>query len=260
MNTMARRRRKKKTNKWQIIFICIAVVVAIYYLRPWDYIEEDITLTDSEWPEKDLTAGKKPYSTNYDGIDISHHQGRLHWDVVKKNRRIEFIYIKATEGRWYRDSRYFRNIRDARKADIMVGSYHFLRKGSGKSQFAHFRRVVDRSKQDLLPMVDVESDGTRGMSRSEIQKTLRDFIAEAKQYYGKSPIIYTNEAYYKKYLSPEFDNYYLFIANYSREPKLPGKVKYDIWQFSEKGRVRGIWTWVDLNRFAPGRSLDDIKL
>ena len=72
--------------------------------------------------------------------------------------------------------------------------------------------------------------------------------------------IYCSESYFKDYLSPEFDNYYLWIASYDHEPVLPGKPHYDIWQFSKHGRVPGVWNWVDLNRFAKNRSLGDIRI
>ena len=81
-----------------------------------------------------------------------------------------------------------------------------------------------------------------------------------KTYYGHSPIIYCSESYFKDYLSPEFDGYYLWIASYNHEPVLPGEPHYDIWQFSRHGRVPGVWNWVDLNRFADGRTLDDIRI
>lgn len=213
---------------------------------------------DSQWPYKDLTSGN--YSTGYDGIDISRHQGRIHWDVLRHNTNIQFVYIKATEGRKRRDPRYASNVKNAREAGFQVGSYHFLHKGSsGKEQFEHFNKVVDRDLQDLLPVVDVEDDGMRGLSRADIQKCLLEFLTAAKSCYGKSPIIYCNENFYNKYLSPEFDNYYLFIASYNHAPVLKGKPRYDIWQYSERGRVRGIWNWVDLCRFAKGRSVKDIS-
>ena len=214
---------------------------------------------DSSWPTKDLTSG--PFSKGYDGIDISRHQGRIHWDVLRHNTNIDFIFIKATEGSTISDPMYRNNVGKAHEAGFLVGAYHFLHKGSsGKEQFEHFRRVTKGSPLDLLPVVDVEDDGMRGKSREEIQTILRDFLVAAKAHYGKSPIIYCSEKYYNQYLSPEFDGYYLFIASYSHEPVLQGKPRYDIWQFSERGRVRGIWNWVDINRFAPGRSVKDIRL
>ena len=76
--------------------------------------------------------------------------------------------------------------------------------------------------------------------------------------YGVQPIIYCSASYYKDYLSPEFDEYLHFIANYSGKPVLPGEPTYDIWQFSRKGRIPGIWNWVDLNRFAEGMNVEEI--
>ena len=98
------------------------------------------------------------------------------------------------------------------------------------------------------------------MSKDEVQLSLKTFCKLCKTYYGHSPIIYCSESYFKDYLSPEFDDYYLWIASYNHEPVLPGEPHYDIWQFSRHGRVPGVWNWVDLNRFAEGRTIDDIKI
>ncbi len=214
---------------------------------------------DKLWPYKDLTSG--PYSKNYDGIDISRHQGRIHWDVLKANKDIGFIYIKASEGKTKADPMFKTNAKKAHEAGFQVGAYHFLhKKSTGTAQFEFFRRATAGCHMDLIPVVDVEDDGMRGMGRAAIQTILRDFLMAAKAHYGKSPMIYCNEAFYNKYLSPEFDSYYLFIASYNHKPVLKGKPHYDIWQFSERGRIRGIWNWVDLNRFAPGRSVKDLRL
>ena len=72
-------------------------------------------------------------------------------------------------------------------------------------------------------------------------------------------MIYTNESYYHLNLYPEFNHYRLFIANYNLPPKLPD-AKYDIQQSSKKGRVRGIWTYVDIDQLREGVSVDDFKM
>ena len=41
---------------------------------------------------------------------------------------------------------------------------------------------------------------------------------------------------------------------------LRGGGKYNIWQYSERGRIDGINEAVDLNRFGSGTTLDDILL
>ena len=252
------KKRKKKTNKEKIYtatFIILALIFFTFYIAPWNFITE--IRYDKKWPYQDQTSGS--YSGDYDGIDISRHQGKIRWDELKKNTHIQFIYIKATEGLTLNDPCYEENIKNARKHGFKVGSYHFLSKGSlGELQFLHFYHAINKSKQDLRPVIDVEDDGTFGWSRSQIQSHLKGFIRACEMIYGVQPIIYCSASYYKDYLSPEFDEYLHFIASYSGKPVLPGEPTYDIWQFSRKGRIPGIWNWVDLNRFAEGMNVEEI--
>lgn len=255
-------KRKKQNSYGKKAFYIIIALIALFiigfeaYRMVSSYIIK--RASDKQWPQHDLTSGQ--YSGSYDGIDISRHQGRIHWDELGEVKRLKFVFVKATEGINIQDPWYESNISYARKHQIPVGSYHFLSKAPAALQFENFRAVYDEDKQDLLPVVDVEDDGTKGMSKEEIQLSLKTFCKLCKTYYGHSPIIYCSESYFKDYLSPEFDGYYLWIASYNHEPVLPGEPHYDIWQFSRHGRVPGVWNWVDLNRFADGRTLDDIRI
>lgn len=213
---------------------------------------------DPKWPTRDLTSGG--YSGAYDGLDISHAQGKIRWGELGNVGRLRFIYAKATEGTNLKDPWYDANIDSARKRHIAIGSYHFLSKAPAALQFENFRSVADKDKQDLLPVIDAEDDGTKGLGKKEIQDLVRTFSRLCKAYYGHTPIIYCSESYYKDYLSPDFDDYFLWIASYDHEPVLPGEPHYDIWQFCRHGRVPGVWNWVDLNKFANGRSTRDIEM
>ena len=137
--------------------------------------------SDKQWPTHDLTTGE--YSGSYDGIDISRHQGRIHWDELGKIKRLQFIYIKSSEGTNIQDPWYESNIKNARERGIPVGSYHFLSKAPAALQFENFRSVYDKDKQDLLPVIDAEDDGTKGMSKTEIQLLLKTFCKLCKVYY-----------------------------------------------------------------------------
>src|SRR3712207_2867977 len=101
----------------------------------------------------------------YDGIDVSHHQGKIEWKKVGQDPKIKFVYIKATQGTTIKDRRYARNLFGARTHGLRCGSYHYLSSESGvREQFRYFKSVVKRSQQDLIPMVDVEKEGVRGWS------------------------------------------------------------------------------------------------
>lgn len=58
------------------------------------------------------------------GIDISHHQGEIDWAKVKEwnGHKINFVYIKATEGSTHLDKKYLHNIKEAKKQGFLVGS------------------------------------------------------------------------------------------------------------------------------------------
>lgn len=53
----------------------------------------------------------------YDGIDVSHHNNNIDWDVITANYPdIKFVYIKATEGSTGRDANYKKYLKNAHKA------------------------------------------------------------------------------------------------------------------------------------------------
>ena len=250
--------RRKKKDKQHIWYICIiiALLLAILLLEPWSYFQ--YISYDKQWPYHDETSGN--YDGDYDGIDISRHQGNIRWDELKGNRHIKFIYIKATEGMFLNDPAYKHNILEARKHGFKVGSYHFLCKGAlGELQFLHFCHTIKKNEQDLLPMIDIEEDGTKGWSKRMIRIHLKGFIRACKIIYGVTPIIYCSQSYYKDYLSPDFDNCIHFIASYNGIPILPGKTKYDIWQSKKHGRIPGIYNWVDIDKLSDSCRIENIE-
>lgn len=256
-----RRRSKRMRNNnriwWWVTAAFVAlVVILVIDLKPW---RKQHAAVNDQWPYYDMTKGT--YTKDFDGLDISRHQGKIHWDeLVEENQQLRFVYIKATEGSSLVDPFYKRNFKAAKERGLLVGSYHFLtNRTSMERQVDNFLSSIDLNQQDLLLLVDIEKDGTRNWKRDIIQKNLAEFIRLVKERTGHSPMIYTNESYYYLNLYPEFNHYRLFIANYNLPPKLPD-AKYDIWQSSKKGRVRGIWTYVDIDQLREGVSVDDIKM
>ncbi|MBQ3874207.1 MAG: glycosyl hydrolase family 25, partial [Bacteroidaceae bacterium] len=156
-------------------------------------------------------------SSNYSGIDVSHHNGKIDWNKVKKNRRIKFVYIKATEGADFVDPEYNRNLKGARKAGFKVGSYHYFHMTSSPEwQFKNFIKHAPKKKQDLVPMVDFET--CDGYSIKRTRKALKKFVSLLEKYYGKKPIIYSTMSHYNDILAPEFNRYHLYIGRYSDCP------------------------------------------
>ena len=96
-----------------------------------------------------------------EGIDVSHYQGRIDWDQVVSGTAISYVYLKATEGASLVDDTYERNLKEARRVGLSVGSYHFYRPNvSWQEQFANMTSVVKSDDQDLVPIIDIEHRGS----------------------------------------------------------------------------------------------------
>ena len=197
-------------------------------------------------------------SNNYVGIDVSHHNGNISWETVRKDKRVQFVYIKASEGKTYVDPKYKMNIQNAQKYGIKVGSYHFFRMTSGAhEQFRHFKKVVNKEKQDLIPMIDVET--TDRHSVKETRDSLRVFLKLVEKHYGVKPMIYGTNRSYNTICGIWFNRYKLYLGRYGQNPPLiRGREHYLIWQYSEEGKIKGIPKLVDLCRFHPKHSIKDI--
>ena len=160
------------------------------------------------------------------GIDLSHYQGDVFWEVVGDNTPMVYVYLKATEGGDRIDEMFERNIRLAHGYGLKVGSYHFYRPRTEQvRQLENFKSQCLPGEQDLIPMIDVESTG--GLH---------------------------------KYLQGEIDGYKLMIAMYTdEEPVLADDRDITMWQYTGKGRLTGVKGYVDKSRFMGSHSLREIR-
>lgn len=188
------------------------------------------------------------------GIDVSKYQGVINWTKVAKDSTIKFVYIKATEGTSIVDPRYKENVAGARKAGLLVGSYHlYSGKTTAYQQFANFKKVVKKSEQDLVPVLDIEGHHVHRLNMQRVDKLLELMERE----YGAKPVIYTSERLYRVHLSgKKYSSYHIFIANYRGTPS----VRYTLWQYTETGHVSGIKGFVDISKFNRNHKLSEIKL
>ena len=204
-------------------------------------------------PKKEVDPSK----VQYDGIDISKHQGSINWEELRKNTKIKFVYIKASEGSNHVDSKYKENIRNARKHGFKVGSYHFFRTtSSARTQAINFLQTANRDEQDLIPVIDVEEN--KNWSRDRLRDSVKVFVDIVEDYYGCKPMIYASETFFNRHLGLAFKEYPLFIAKYSDvSPNV--NIKWILWQFSESGKFRAVReNLVDMSRFNKGFTIENI--
>ncbi len=195
-----------------------------------------------------------------EGIDVSHYQGSINWDEVANGTPISYVYLKATEGASLVDDTYERNLNEARRVGLSVGSYHFYRPNvDWRKQFDNMTAVVKMDEQDLVPIIDIEHRGSTNLN--DFITDLRSFIEKVTEYYGKKPLLYTYHNFYNNYLQGAFTDYHFMIARYrSDSPTLNDGKDYIMWQYTSTGSIPGIRGHVDRSKIMGNYSLNQVMM
>lgn len=186
------------------------------------------------------------------GIDVSHHQGKINWtevDTMDVNGiRIDFAFLKATEGITRQDRQFERNWKKTKEVGIMRGAYHFFHPSRNAAEQArNFIREVKLEPGDLPPVLDIEKSNRQ--SKKVIVDGALEWCRLIEEHYGVKPIIYTSPGFYNKYLTDDFGDYTLWIAHYYKDlPRMTHR-KWQFWQHTDKAKINGISKGVDLNVF-----------
>ena len=217
----------------------------------------DPTLRDPFYVPSELQC--EDTCSHVHGIDLSHYQGQVFWEHVGQNMKMAYVYLKATEGGDRIDDRYERNIQLAHRYGIKVGSYHFFRpKSPAAEQLRNFRMQCRPAEQDLIPMIDIETTG--GLSSSEFCDSLIKFLGMVEKEYRQPPLLYTFRNFYNWHLQGKVNDFKLMIAMYQpEEPVLEDRRDITMWQYTSKGRLKGISGYVDKSRFMGNHGLRDIR-
>ena len=254
--------KKKKVMPMQLKILIAGLLLVLFSPLYYGYVLKLFSST-TRWI---LDIGEDPNYRNYKsyairipkrytvhGIDVSSYQGKIDWKKVKSMRedsvKITFAFIKATEGVSSVDPYFQRNWREAPKAGIVCGAYHyFIPRKPGLWQARFFLQTVKFEEGDLPPVVDVEDLSSQ--TPEKMRKELRDFIRHVEKKTKVKPIIYSGLVFYRDYLKGHFDEYPLWIAHYYQpELKAGSDTKWFFWQHSDRARITGINHVVDFNAF-----------
>lgn len=200
--------------------------------------------------------------TSHKGIDVSSHQGNIDWNLVAQDG-VEFAIIRVgyrgygSEGRLVVDEKFENNIKGATAAGIKVGVYFFSQAINEAELLEEANLVLEQIapyKIECPVVYDVEKTSAQGRmnaisveERTQLTKLFCQTIADA----GYRPMIYHNTEMGALLINiAELEDYDKWYASYSDQMFYP--YDYKIWQYSDKGKIQGISTDVDLNIcFAP---------
>lgn len=165
------------------------------------------------------------------GVDVSSHQTSFDTDGL------DFVFIKATEGRSYINPRLTGQVQRARAAECVVGFYHFLWPGNVKEQAAYFVGGAPEKAGDLLA-VDWETTG-EGTHASNGDKDR--FIREVKRLRPDHRVLlYCNRSFWLNHDSTSYAGDGLWIADYVTAGKPRIKASWRIHQYADRPLDRNV--------------------
>ena len=197
--------------------------------------------------------------TIYEGIDVSSWQGEIDFSQVKASG-IEVVYIKSSEGFRSVDSYFEQNYANAKNAGLKVGLYHYVTARSVEDavrQANFFVSSISGKNPDCKLAMDFESFGSLG--REEINQIALTFMQTVKNVSGKDVIIYSDEYNANSTFESNLAIYPLWVAQYEvSEPTVREHwSNWAGWQYTDRGEVPGISSYVDRDKFTNEVFLDD---
>lgn len=177
------------------------------------------------------------------GIDVSHWQGKVDFQKVKK-AGIDFAILKAggSDRGFYEDKTFKRNYEEAKKAGVNVGAYYFV--GSmfygaeaGIADAQRFIKIIGDCQLEYPVFLDVET--TQPSKREEATEAAIAFcltMEKAGYFVG----IYASDisGFREKLNHDKLTAYAHWVADYS-DPVKECK-EHQMRQYSSKGYVDGV--------------------
>lgn len=198
---------------------------------------------------------------SYPGVDVSAYQGDINWNAVKSSG-IDFAIIRLGyrgygSGKLVEDDYAKKNLTGAADAGLKVGAYFFsqaLNIQEVDEEITFMLKILGEQYLDMPIILDWEIPTSDARTAKMDIRTLTDIqlhFCQVMEEKGYQPMIYFNwyQSEHLYYLS-ELEDYPFWLALYQDRMTYPWKV--EMWQYSDKGSVPGIYGPVDLNVYMPG--------
>ena len=195
----------------------------------------------------------------YRGIDISEFQGEIDFEEVRRSG-IEAVYIRVGAGE-YTDEYFAENYERAKAAGLKIGFYHYVTARSveeGRRQARFFASLAAGREPDMRLAMDFEYFGS--LSVSQINAISEAYLDELTALTKREAVIYSDLSNARNIFSRALaEKYPLWAAQYGAdEPSANGKWREWVgFQYTDEGRIGGIYGNVDRNIFTEGIFLSD---
>ena len=195
---------------------------------------------------------------SYAGVDVSMWQGDIDWDKVKA-AGAQFAIVRVGgrfygSGGLYFDDYFESNAKGAYEAGLDVGAYFYSQAITVEEAVEEADYVLSKIKGHTMtyPIIfDCEKATSDNSGRADkISKELRTQIAiafcERIEDAGYYAMIYANPDWSENGLYMDrIADYDFWLAHYTNSTNF--RYPYNMWQYSESGKVNGISGNVDMN-------------
>lgn len=205
------------------------------------------------------------------GPDINEYTQSVDFSILAYT--VDFIYTRASgsaTGKVREDKKFKMFAEECARYGIPCGAYHYAVPSydlsTADEQCDGFINILqkgfgDNNYGELFPVVDVESPLDKSISTSALIKWVERFRDRFESKTRRKLMLYTGLFFIELYndfkLSGDgypLSSMPLWIAMYKEVPVNPpippdigGWKRWKVWQYTEKGRIRGISSAVDLN-------------
>ena len=192
----------------------------------------------------------------YFGIDCAKWQGTINWAKVK-SAGVQVAILKATDKNNGPEPAFARNYAGATAQGIKVGCYRYVYARTVAAAENEARKVLAVIQGKAMPAgvwLDVEDKTLRGIPRATMLKMITA-MAKIIKAAGYQVGIYTNPDWYNHVLDVSKITLPFWVASWGtnngkpqRKPTIKPQHTLVGWQYTDKGRVAGISTAVDLSQ------------
>lgn len=186
------------------------------------------------------------------GIDVSSWQGDIDFKKLK-NAGVEFVIIRVggtrgTNGEYFLDSKFVKNIKQANEYNIPVGVYFYSYANSIEHAVKDAKWVKEQIK-DYKVDLPIAFDWEEWASFNQYNLSFFDLTSIAEAFLdeleldGYNGMLYSSKLYLEYIWLPT--KYDIWLAHYIDETDYKGKYKF--WQLCSDGRVDGIKGNVDID-------------
>lgn len=176
-----------------------------------------------------------------EGIDVSH------WNTLETiaENLPEFVFIKLTEGKTYRDNMALRHMEQAKEHHAAIGFYHYARaeKNDAVSEAEFFVANIPESELNTCVLA-LDYEG-KALSIKDVDTWALIFCKRVEELAGKKPLLYCSQSTVKRFPYVAACGFGLWVARYRNKLLGHGDIKpwkfCAVWQYTSKGVDRNIF-------------------